>query len=86
MSDEFEHLAHQCRSSAKLDADERVRLALTERWIGYPKASFALNRLRHLIDYPARDRMPCLLLYGATGMGKTKILKKFIRSHHYCFS
>jgi hypothetical protein len=50
MSDEFEHLAHQCRSSAKLDADERVRLALTERWIGYPKASFALNRLRHLID------------------------------------
>jgi hypothetical protein len=54
---------------------------LTERWIGYPKASFALNRLRHLIDYPARDRMPCLLLYGATGMGKTKILKMFIRSH-----
>jgi replication-associated recombination protein RarA len=81
MSDEFEHLAHQCRSSAKLDADERIRLALTERWIGYPKASFALNRLRHLIDYPARDRMPCLLLYGATGMGKTKILKMFIRSH-----
>jgi hypothetical protein len=25
--------------------------------------------------------MPYLLLYGATGMGKTKILKMFIRSH-----
>jgi ATP-dependent Clp protease ATP-binding subunit ClpA len=30
--------------------------------------------------------MPCLLLFGATGMGKTKILKKFIRDHPAAFN
>ena len=25
--------------------------------------------------------MPCLLIYGDTGMGKTKILRKFLRDH-----
>jgi hypothetical protein len=25
--------------------------------------------------------MPCLLLYGDTGMGKTKIIRKFLRDH-----
>lgn len=81
MSEEFEHLAPECRAAAKLSAEERVRLALTERWISYPRAALALSRLGHLLAYPPRDRMPCLLLYGATGMGKTQILKKFIRSH-----
>jgi replication-associated recombination protein RarA len=81
MSEEFEHLAPECRAAAKLSAEERVRLALTERWISYPRAALALSRLEHLLAYPPRDRMPCLLLYGATGMGKTQILKKFIRSH-----
>jgi hypothetical protein len=30
---------------------------------------------------PQRDRMPCLLLHAATGMGKTKLLRKFRRTH-----
>lgn len=33
------------------------------------------------MSYPPRDRMPCLLLYGDTGMGKTKIIRKFLRDH-----
>jgi Bacterial TniB protein len=80
MSEEFEHRVPECRATAKLSAEERVRLALTERWISYPRAALALSRLGHLLAYLPRDRMPCLLLYGATGMGKTQILKKFIRS------
>jgi TniB protein len=40
-----------------------------------------LKRLDELLHYPQRDRMPCLLLYAATGMGKTKILRKFRREH-----
>jgi replication-associated recombination protein RarA len=37
--------------------------------------------LEDLLTYPERDRMPCLLIYGATGMGKTKIIRKFLRKH-----
>jgi hypothetical protein len=28
-----------------------------------------VNRIFDLLTYPARDRVPCLLLFGATGMG-----------------
>jgi Bacterial TniB protein len=45
------------------------------------RADFVLSRLSELLTYPPRDRMPALLLFGATGIGKTKILRKFIRDH-----
>jgi hypothetical protein len=44
-----------------------------------------LARLEDLLAYPPRDRMPCLLLYGDTGMGKTKIIRKFLRDHPATF-
>jgi len=34
-----------------------------------------------LLTYPQRNRMPCLLVHGRTGMGKTMILRKFCREH-----
>jgi hypothetical protein len=34
-----------------------------------------------LLTYPQRNRMPCLLVHGRTGMGKTMILRKFSRDH-----
>lgn len=86
MSDSLDHLAPECRDEARLDTKDRVRAILTERWISYPRANFALQRLEDLLQYPPRDRMPCLLLFGPTGMGKTKILKKFIRDHAATFN
>jgi type II secretory pathway predicted ATPase ExeA len=86
MTDGLDHLAPECRDEARLDTKERIRAILTERWISYPRANFALQKLEDLLQYPARDRMPCLLLFGPTGMGKTKILKKFIRDHAPTFN
>jgi hypothetical protein len=50
-------------------------------WISYPRADLILCRMGELVSYPPHDRMPALLLYGATGMGKTKFLRKFMRDH-----
>jgi hypothetical protein len=86
MNEPFEHLAQECREDAHLGAEERVHAILTERWINYPRAAFALQRLEHLLQHPPRDRMPSLLLFGATGMGKTKILRKFMRDHPTSFN
>lgn len=86
MNESLDHLAQECREEATLDSKARIRAALTERWIGYPRAAFTLERLTNLLHYPPRDRMPCLLLYGATGMGKTKILRKFLRDHPPSFN
>jgi hypothetical protein len=85
MSADFAHLASECREDAALPAPERIRRIQAERWIGYQRADTVINRLEELLVYPQRDRMPCLLLHAATGMGKTKILRKFRREHPASF-
>ncbi len=78
---EFGHLNPHYRRHAALPDRERIHWIQADRWIGFDQAQAALDRLNALLDYPARDRMPCLLIYGDTGMGKTKILRKFEREH-----
>jgi hypothetical protein len=52
-----------------------------DRWIGYTRATEALERLETLFAWPARQRMPNLLLIGLTNNGKSMIVEKFRRSH-----
>jgi Bacterial TniB protein len=70
---------------ALLSASERIQWIRQDRWIHYSRAEQVLNRLSDLLTYPARDRMPCLLLFGPTGMGKTRIVQKFLREHRSSF-
>lgn len=78
---ECPHLHPAYRKFAALPDDERIAWIRADRWIGFDQAGLALARLENLLTYPARDRMPCLLIYGDTGMGKTKIVRKFERAH-----
>ena len=75
----LEHLLPEHRADAELSAEERVGRIRVDRWISYSRAEGVLTRMRELTSYPPHDRMPCLLLYGATGMGKTKILARHVR-------
>ena len=79
------HLTLEAREDSQLPDAERILRIRAERWIHYHLAETALVRMSELLAYPQRDRMPCLLLYGATGMGKTKILRKFLRDHPTTF-
>jgi hypothetical protein len=73
------------RILAETSAEERVAWIRQDRWIQYPRAQRIIERLADLIDYPPRDRMPCLVIYGATGMGKTRIIQKFLRDNRTHF-
>lgn len=66
---------------ASLSDPERITWIRSDRWINYERAQDVIARLTDLLSYPARDRMPCLLIFGSTGMGKTKIVRKFVRDH-----
>ena len=79
--EELSHLQPPCREAALLSDDERIHWLRQERWIQYPRAERILERLLDLVDYPPRDRMPCLVVYGATGMGKTRIIQNFLRDN-----
>lgn len=78
---DLDHLHEHSRAVALLSAEERIAWIRRERWIEYPRGVRALDRISELLAHPPRDRMPCLLLHGSTGMGKTRILQKFLRSH-----
>ncbi len=82
---EFAHLDSTYRCYAALLDDERIAWIKADRWIGFDQAGAALTRLSALLEYPPRDRMPCLLIFGDTGMGKTKIIRKFERAHPATF-
>jgi Cdc6-like AAA superfamily ATPase len=52
-----------------------------DRWVSYPAGDAGLQRLGELLVTPPRVRMPCLLLYGVSGAGKSMLLEKFQRAH-----
>ena len=78
---ERSHLHPAARQMLDLDDEQRVRALRTDRWIDYPRATQALQRLQRLLDAPQRERMPCMLLHGPSNIGKTLIVAKFLREH-----
>ncbi|NEI67704.1 TniB family NTP-binding protein [Rhizobium leguminosarum] len=82
---EYRHLQPAYQQYADMGIEERVAWIRADRWLETADARSALARLEDLLSYPPRDRMPCLLLYGDTGMGKTKIIRKFLRDHQPTF-
>lgn len=78
---DLSHLHPAAQQIALLPDEERLRYVRSDRWIGYPRASAALERLETLLSWPSRLRMPNLLLIGPTNNGKSMIVEKFRRSH-----
>ena len=85
MMTEFPHLYPASRAVAAMSAEERIHRIRADRWIAYPRAQAALAKLEELISFPERARMPNLLIVGASGMGKTMIIEKFVRDHPASF-
>ena len=78
---DLSHLLPAAQGVARLPAVERIQRIRTDRWIGYPLAVEALNRLETLYTWPNKQRMPNLLLLGPTNNGKSMIIEKFWRTH-----
>jgi hypothetical protein len=76
---DLSHLQSAHRPYALLANAERVDWIRQERWINYARVEQVLVRLGELLRYPPRHRMPAFLLFGATGMGKTRIIQRFLR-------
>jgi hypothetical protein len=75
------HLHTVSRELARLPSAERLHRIRADRWIGYPKAVDAVERLEMLFHWPRKQRMPNLLLVGPTNNGKSMIVERFRRKH-----
>ena len=78
---DLSHLLPSAQELARLPAEERIRHIRADRWIGYPRALAALEKLEALQAWPTKQRMPNLLLIGQTNNGKSMIVEKFRRTH-----
>lgn len=76
---DFSHLTRDCRALLGLSDEERIIRILADKWIGYPVAQKVLSRLEDHINWPAKQRMPNLLIIGPTNNGKSTIVEKFRR-------
>lgn len=76
MSD-LSHLAEDYRERAMWADKERIAWIRMDRWLGFPKAETVRKTLDAMLRYPPRTRMPCLLIYRQTGMGKSRIVERF---------
>lgn len=77
MHDRLSHLTPAAAILLTESNDRRIRAIRSRRWILYPRAKQALDRLGTLLDQPRGTRMPSIAIYGDSGMGKTMIMKRF---------
>jgi hypothetical protein len=75
------HLHEGSREVAQLPVGERLDRIRADRWIGYPAAVQAVERLEMLFRWPRKQRMPNLLLVGPTNNGKSMVIERFRRQH-----
>lgn len=78
---DLSHLIPSMHKTAMLPSMERIQRIRIDRWIGYPKAIAAINKLDALLKWPSKQRMPNLLIVGPTNNGKSMIIEKFRRTY-----
>jgi hypothetical protein len=73
----FPYLDRQTAEQAELPADERMAHVLAYRFCNYPAADLVLDKLKILFYDDAAGRQMGLAILGASGLGKSHILKYF---------
>jgi hypothetical protein len=71
------HLTDEAEAILTASIDERIYFIHSKRWVAYPKAMEILDHLNNLLRHPRTTRMPSLVVYGDSGMGKSMLVEKF---------
>ena len=75
----LKHLAPSAQSLAEGSDAERIASLAEDRWVDYARARQALAKLEWMLNHPKSTRMPGMLIYGESNIGKTMIIQKFLR-------
>lgn len=81
MSFSLDHLDPMLRSLAEMDAASRIRMISKDLFIEHEYSQYLNDVLDALMCEPRHGRMPCWLIAGDAGMGKTAQLHRFARRH-----
>jgi len=81
MSNDLKHLHIGVWPFLDEEPEHRITRLYMPKWVSYGRGNEALARMEHLVRHPPCGRMPSMLLYGDSDIGKTMIVDKFIRDH-----
>jgi type II secretory pathway predicted ATPase ExeA len=82
----MEHLKPELHYLLSGTDEERKKYIRENRWIGYPRAKYIIDKLDELVEHPITHRMPNVLLVGETNNGKTIIVDRFQKKHTAIFN
>lgn len=77
----YEHLLPDLWPLLDKPVDKKIFYIKSDRWIGYSKANEILKKMDDLLVHPRVDRMPSMMVIGATNNGKTRIINRFLKNH-----
>lgn len=80
MSD-YSHLMEGLWPLLDKPIEKKIHYILSDRWIGYSRANEILQKMDDLLTHPKIDRMPSMMVIGATNNGKTQLLNRFLKKH-----
>lgn len=81
MTLDLAHLSSEARLLSLEASEARIRFIQEARWISHARAQRVLEELEWRLAHPVCSRMPCLLVYGDSGIGKTMVIEKFTRQN-----
>lgn len=81
MTYDLEHLHTGVWSFLDEAQEHRITRLSMPKWVSYARGNEALARMEHLLRHPPCSRMPSMLLYGDSDIGKTMLVDKFVRDH-----
>lgn len=79
----LKNLLPQVQKVLEESNSERMNFIREEKWITYPNATKVHDRMKTLLTYPKKSRMPGMLLVGETNNGKSSIIKRFKKLNEY---
>ena len=79
MTNDHPHLTADAAALLSEPQAGRIRAIRSRRWVLYPRAKQALDRLEALLDHPRGPRMPSVAIYGDSGVNERSKLTRFQR-------
>lgn len=78
---QYPHLGTVALTLVDLPDDKRIFAIREGTKIPYPRSKEILDRMEDLFEYPRIERMPNMLIVGASNNGKSNILHRFEEKH-----
>lgn len=79
------HLSESTVELAQASIAERMRTVQEDRWVDHPRADLLLDVLNATLGHPRSTRMPSIAIYADSGMGKTRLVQRFLEQHQATF-